>query len=384
MKYISFKILIACIVLPPLLYLFTVNFLEGALTRQCRLDLTNTYLSNITEILNGQTALKDSVNASISSYLARNRFLKLGGRIDVSVLTKNGTIIYPPLYPDQPPEPLPADPVKLAEENFKTLNEGMDLRVEAKIVPYSVMAILILVFYVSLFLIGLYGYYRKSMTTALQEETKKNQALEQLLALENEQEKNIQVLSKERERLLSEYERLQKSLETEKLQAEKTEEDLFDEIEQLEKNLSDNLAMQQAQHQEIDKLKEKIQELEKSKEIISRQKQKEADKLEKRFRILYKNIDITPRALENLSDMTEEMSLKAEEIIHQLNDDAAGVPVKRKVFTRKGNITAFEVIFAYSGRLYFRKTRENKVEILTIGTKNTQARDLAYLDLVKQ
>ena len=78
--------------------------------------------------------------------------------------------------------------------------------------------------------------------------------------------------------------------------------------------------------------------------------------------------------------MTEEMGLKAEELIHQLNADAALVPVKRKVFTKKGNTTAFEVTFAYNGRLYFRKSKDNRVEILTIGTKNTQQKDLTYID----
>jgi hypothetical protein len=382
MKYLSFKILIACIVLPPLLYVFSVNFLENRLSRQFYSDLKNTYLSDITDILNGQASLKDSVNTNISNYLDKKKFLKLGGKVDVSVMTKTGNVIFPNVYQNDALDSLPIDPVKQAESNFNILNEGIDIQVQAKIAPYSLMAFSILLFYVCLFLVGLYGYYRNALTKARYEEENRQQELDHLFKLENEQLKSIKSLSEERETLLMDYERLQKALETEKNQAEKTEEDLFDEIEQLEKKLNTNLSMQQEQHQEIDKLKEKIQELEKSKEIVSKQKQKEADKLEKRFKILYKNIDITPRALENLSDMTEEMSLKAEEIVHQLNDDASAVTVKRKVFTKKGNITAFEVVFAYSGRLYFRKSKENKVEILTIGTKNTQARDLAYLDTI--
>ncbi|MCU0600759.1 MAG: hypothetical protein MUE70_16040 [Desulfobacterales bacterium] len=380
MKYISFKILIACIVLPPLLYAVSVKLLESRLTLQYHADLKNTYLSDITEILNGQKSLRESVNTAVSNYLNKNIFVKLGGNVDVSVTTRNGNIIYPPAFQNDTIDSLPSDPVKMAETNFNMLNEGLDIQVEAQIIPYSLIAFVILLFYASLFLIGLYGYYHKGIKQARYEEEKRKQELDQLLVLEGEQLKNIQTLSDEREMLLSDYDRLQKALETEKIQAEKTEEELFDEIEQLEKKLSDNLSLQQNQHQEIDKLKEKIQELEKSKEVINKQKQKEADKLEKRFKTLYKNIYITPRALENLTDMTEEMGLKAEEIAHQLNDDASAVAVKRKVFSKKGNITAFEVMFAYSGRLYFRKTKENKVEILTIGTKNTQARDLAYLD----
>jgi hypothetical protein len=38
------------------------------------------------------------------------------------------------------------------------------------------------------------------------------------------------------------------------------------------------------------------------------------------------------------------------------------------------------VTFAYNGRLYFSKSKENRVEVLTIGTKNTQQKDLTYID----
>ncbi len=39
-----------------------------------------------------------------------------------------------------------------------------------------------------------------------------------------------------------------------------------------------------------------------------------------------------------------------------------------------------EVLFAHKGRLYFRKTKDDKVEILVIGTKNSQVKDLEFLD----
>ena len=42
--------------------------------------------------------------------------------------------------------------------------------------------------------------------------------------------------------------------------------------------------------------------------------------------------------------------------------------------------TVQEVIFSYKGRLYFRKVKDSKIEVLAIGTKNTQARDLEFLD----
>ena len=76
------------------------------------------------------------------------------------------------------------------------------------------------------------------------------------------------------------------------------------------------------------------------------------------------------------------MQIKSEEVIHQLNEDPQLVPIKRKVFGKKGANTTFEVIFGYKGRLYYRKTKDNLIDILLIGTKNTQARDLEYLNKI--
>ena len=76
------------------------------------------------------------------------------------------------------------------------------------------------------------------------------------------------------------------------------------------------------------------------------------------------------------------MQIKAEEVIHQLDAQADDVPVKRKLFRGKGKETVFEIVFAHKGRLYFRRTKTRKVDILAIGTKNTQEKDLLYLDRI--
>ena len=146
---------------------------------------------------------------------------------------------------------------------------------------------------------------------------------------------------------------------------------MFEEIETLEKKLG-----------EIEELKTQIAELEKIQNHQTKQKEKAVEKLGKRFKTLYKNVEITPRALGALADMADDMSLKAEEVILQLNNNPDLVSVKRKVFNKKGNATSFEVAFGYKGRLYFRRSNDNRIEILTIGSKNTQTKDLLYLDNV--
>ncbi len=81
-----------------------------------------------------------------------------------------------------------------------------------------------------------------------------------------------------------------------------------------------------------------------------------------------------------LFDLNDDMQIKAEEVIHQLNEDSSAVTVKRKVFAGKKNKTAsFEVLFAYNGRLYFRNIEGGRIEVLIVGTKNSQVKDMDYL-----
>ena len=132
----------------------------------------------------------------------------------------------------------------------------------------------------------------------------------------------------------------------------------------------------------IDFLKEKTQLHKKDKQKVGKQKTKALNVVDKRFKTLYKNIHITERAIESFIDLTDDIKIKCEEIIHQLNEDPSIVSIKRKVFGRKGRETVFEVIFAYKGRLYFHKTKNNMIEILAIGNKNTQARDLEFINKI--
>lgn len=355
--------------MPPVLYLLSVSTLETYLNDKYERELTNIYLSDMNDLLNGLTSIKDAIDTSITTYLQNNIFIKLGGQINVHVTTNQGNILYPATYQNSAFDNFSTDPATQAEKNFDILNEGVSLNVNVKILHYSFIAIALLLFYILVFLTGLYGYYRKISAKIQLDELRKSTELDRMHELQNEKLQEIDRLSKERKLLLSDYDQLKSTLKKEKSQADKTEEDLFEEIEALENKLN-----------ESDRLKKKIQELEKSQNHLTRQKDKTVEKLGKRFKALYKNIEITSRALAALTDMTDEMSLKAEELIHQLNDDPALVTVKRKVFSKKGKTTSFEVIFAYNGRLYFRKTNGNRIKIPIIGSKNTQAKDLLFLE----
>ena len=169
-------------------------------------------------------------------------------------------------------------------------------------------------------------------------------------------------------------------LDRERQKASATEDEMIDELVVLEGKISQNIALQDHQLQEINALREKIKQFEKESDAKNRQQLKGADAVRKRFSALYKNITINEKAIEGFMDLTEEMKIKAEEVVHQLNGDPNRVQIKRKVFGKKNRETVFEVIFAYKGRLYFRKISGNREEVLVIGTKLTQNKDLAFLN----
>jgi len=104
--------------------------------------------------------------------------------------------------------------------------------------------------------------------------------------------------------------------------------------------------------------------------------------LEKRLRVLYKNLEIHTRSIQGITDLAEDMRIKAEEVILQLNMDPSLVTVKRKVFGKGGKTKVLEIAFGYNGRLYYRHNDAGRIEVLCVGTKNSQAKDLDFLDRV--
>lgn len=380
MKYLSFKILIICIFLPPILYLISVNRLEIYLTHHYHQEIKNTYLSDMNDILNGSKTLRTAVNDSIHSFLTKDPIRKLGVKLNIIVTTHQGNILYPSYSQDVTPAIGSNSPITVAKNNFKLIESGLSLEVDAKIPPFSLLAVGILVFYLLIIAGGLYGYYRRVTQKIRREDLEKAAELGRLHQLEGEYAKQIDSLSSERESLMSQYHKLQTTLDEQKKSAEQNEEEMFDEIEQLEEQLKQNLKAQTEQQEQIEILQEQIQTLEKLKENIDKQREKAADRLLRRFKTLYKNIEVSERAVYGFTDLDEDMALKAEEIMHQLNDDASTVVVKRKVFSKKSRETILEVVFAYRGRLYFRRIKSNRIEVVVIGTKNSQNKDLAYIN----
>jgi chromosome segregation ATPase len=170
-------------------------------------------------------------------------------------------------------------------------------------------------------------------------------------------------------------------LQDEKQRASRNEDELIEEIDSLEKKLEENLLLQEQQKEDIEALSERIEDYEKALKKDEKQKTRASQAVGKRFKAIYKNITVSDRALSGFVDLNEELKIKAEEIIHQLNEKPDQVTIKRKVFIgKRDKKSIMEVIFGYKGRLYFWKGANGTVEVLAIGTKNTQSRELEYLN----
>ncbi|MBT4876667.1 MAG: hypothetical protein HON48_15835 [Desulfobacula sp.] len=156
------------------------------------------------------------------------------------------------------------------------------------------------------------------------------------------------------------------------------EEKMFDEMVSLEAQLNSFNELKYENDKKINKLKTKIKKYERRKS--SNNKRKEFDFIVKHFAVLYKNIEMNRKAISGYLSLNDDQKIKVEECVLLLDQNSDGSIIKRKVFSGKKHKTpCFEILFAYSGRLYFKKNENNKIEVLIIGTKNTQVKDMEFL-----
>jgi len=380
LKYLSFKIFILCILLPPIFYIFSMQTMESHLKGRYAKEIEDLYTGDTRPLFDGSVRLKDAINNNINRYLQSKAILSWGVKAKVTVTTKKNTILYPAVFNDEENSILPHNPMQVAADNYNLMNEGLVVDVDLILEHNTLLSNTILAFYICISVLVLFLYYSTGIKKARQEDTEKETKIARLLEFEKNHTSKLKDLIKVKQKLVSEIIKIKRKLVHEKIRASKNEDDLIKEIVALEENINENIALQNEKQEEINALKEKIKLFEKERQKENKQKTNSFNRVRKRFKTLYKNISVNKRALDGFFDLTDDMKIKVEEIIHKLNEDPSFVLVKRKVFGKKGRATVQEVIFAYKGRLYFRKTKDGKIEILTIGTKNTQAKDLEFLD----
>jgi len=363
--------------LPPALYLLTVQVIERQVQEHLSQQIEEIYTGDPQALLDGSIRLEDALEANINRHLAASFLVQQGFEVRVSVTTQSGKFVYP--SPIEPAEAGNSDPRWVAVQNFARLSEGLTVHVEARLVHNRLISNFILSGYVLAALITLLLHYRSAGRKISCQEDGWRREINRLAALEQSNTLRLAELQQQREGLLVEFGNLKSALQDERKRAERNENDLIAEIESLEKKLANNLQLQETQQTEIQSFKEKIALFEREQRREDKGRQRTSATYQKRFATLYKNILVNDRAVDGFMDLNEEMRLKAEEVIHQLNATPDLVTIKRKIFGRKNRETVLEVVFAYKGRLYFRRGPDRRVEVVAIGTKNTQDRELEFL-----
>jgi hypothetical protein len=349
--------------------------MESQLQKRYSDEIKDVYISDTRPLFDGQISLQEAVKKNIDQYLSNRILPAWGAVLRVLVTTKHETILYPVSF-EEDDTSLPAqDPIRLATENYDLLNDGLKVSVDLEIRHNTMISNTILGFYLLISIMIFYYYYAAGIKIIKAQEHEKNRKIGRLMHDQEQYTSRIKSIDEERQKLSKALSNIKRELSKEKLKADRTETELIDEIVALEAETEKNLSLRSQQQDEIELLREQLERLEKSKHRI-----KAAKNMRKRFKALYKNITISNKAIDGYLGLPEEMKIKSEELVHQLNEDPSLVSIKRKVFAKKSKKTIFEVIFAYSGRLYFSNKKDNKIDLLIIGTKNTQNKDLEFLD----
>jgi hypothetical protein len=366
-----------------MLYIASVLSAEKYLNSRYAAEIEDIYMGDTQALFEGSIGLKDAINTNIDLYLKSKALISWGVKPTITVTTKGGMILYPADFDKNEDLLEVPDPLQVAADNFKVLNEGVNVSVDLVLPHNTPLTNVLLAFYLAGFVALLHFYHRAGIARALQEDSEKSLEIKRLRELKEMHLENLKALEKDCKKLTIEMGTLKRQLENEKKKASKTEDEMIAEIISLEEKIEQNLAFQSVQQNELEALSQKMKHLEKAGGKGGAQRPKAYDTVARRFKTIYKNIIFDDRALNGFMNLIPDMQIKCEEVIHQLNENPGLVPIKRKVFGMKGGKTIFEVIFGYKGRLYYRVTKNNLIDVLLIGTKNKQAKDLEYLKKIR-
>ena len=386
-RFLSFHILYLCIFLPPVLYILTIQGLERYYQDTWQSQLGHNLLQDRSSVLDGSIRLQDEIKKNIESFFEQKIVADLGVMAQTVVRTGQGNLIYPDYQLDiiSQQNNLSGDEfvaqlqrAMVARENRQLLEQGLNFHLSVQIPHNTWLANLVLIFYILVFSMLLYRGYQFRLRESEQAE---KQQQEELMAARTRFDNARAALAKsarKEQNLRIKLDSFKEKLQEADNRVKQTEEAALEELEMLEEKLAEATSQRESREEEISKLSLELESLDQQKEHQHEKKEKQQKTYSRRFNTLYKNIHVLDRALEGFLCLPEDWKLKAEEILHTLNADKDKVSVKRKVFS-KGRVFALETEFAHKGRIYWRVGTGNKPEILVIGTKNSQDKDLRYL-----
>jgi len=403
MNYISFRIIFICIFLPPILYIFSVQVLEGYLQNSREKDVKNGIIQDYEALYDGRYSIKEEIHNNIDSFLENDTLQILGVMTKIVVTSKKGELLYP-YYWEEGDMPFNTQRefggnseslnyITIAEKNFQILNDGLTVSVDVKVKHNSWLTNSILILYLFSAIFLLYWHYKKRVREWIAARENEKNRIDSLSNKLDESEKIMEEFSKkekdyiartetfkhDKDDLESEVVHLMDEVEIQKKKSLEIDE-ILDEMERLEEDSKKNMALKEEKEREINQLREEINQLKMIDEQGAKKRKKDIDSAEKRFTVIYKNLIFNKKALAGYIHLTQDFQLKAEEIIHRLNQDDSLVNIKRKFFNKKGKLHIFEADFSYSGRIYFKKRDDKKIEIVTMGAKNTQEQDITFIE----
>ncbi len=389
MRRLPFHILFLCIFMPPVLYILSLQAMEVLVQKKWTSELQGSLISDSELLLQGRIRIEDEIQRNVETFLASRKALKWGFRTQITIETEAGRRLYPSItpygfdtemFPQGKPVPAPTEMLSVAENNLKIMDEGLSLSLTVQIPRNALLANGVLVFYIVVFTFVLYRAYLSSTRAAKQIEIRNQQALEAANGKLNAAQQRLKDVKDRESSFQKEVETLKSDLDLASDKVKETEDEAIEEMERLEKRLHENVALKEEMELEVLRLGEELESIESAQKVPPKKQRKKIDSASKRFNTLYKNLDIQQRAIEGFLNLEMDMQLRAEELIHSMNEDVSKLSVKRKVFSKKGASPAFEFEFGYRGRIYWRPGSSTKAEVLVIGTKNTQTKDLAYLE----
>lgn len=382
MKYFPLKTAVACLVMPPLLYVFILSGLGIYLNAAYDRKISNILIGNPAPALEGSAYIERMVSENISDFLSQDYLVKYGGvTISVDVATPDGQIIYPSLtvaaYQEAGRDRV-GTPGQIAKHNYDILNQGIETRVEVRIDHGTPLPNLILLVLVGASLAVFLPVYRAAGSRIALDRAQDMTLVRRLREREKKDKKGLARLDKEKKSLFKRLARLESRYTEHRRKTKTNEEEMFEEIIQLEKERDAYADLKAEKDAEIEELQSRIQKIEKRKNNSGRRN--EDDFLARRFAAVYKQVDMHRKAISGYLNLNEDQQIKVEEIIHQLDRNPEQVTIKRKVFSGKKHKTSvLEVLFSYNGRLYFHLLPNKRIQVLVIGTKKSQSRDMEFL-----
>jgi hypothetical protein len=382
MRYFPLKTIILCLVFTPFFYIATLNVYQKVLNQIYFQKIEDHSIGETPLLLKGLISIEEQLTKNIHAFSKNDRMIQhLGLDFNVIVTTHNGKLLYPTFvdadafiknfFEEENLE-------KTAKRNFGILNEGLKFSVRVNLNHGSRIANLILIGYFSFAILIVLIFYKIGSSRAKRDTKIKNTLIDDLQKEEQAHKKLLGNIKKERQDLLETIKSLKTRYKEDKKKLKINEDVMFEEIVSLEAQLNSFNELKDKNDEEIKRLKVKIKKYERRKS--SKSKRNQFGFIVKHFAVLYKDIEMNRKAISGFLSLNDDQKIKAEECVLLLDRNPDRIIIKRKVFSgKKHNTSCFEVLFAYNGRLYFRKNENNKIEVLVIGTKNSQAKDMEFL-----